>query len=693
MGTYAWNKLRELFEQASALNGEARAAFLEQVRALDATLCIELETLLAASSEAPRGGGIEPSPPSNDAVSPPAAEAAAPARLFEMRSAGVTPANRPSSPAPVFRAQWAGRYLLLRRLGRGGMAEVFLARAHGPGGFERLVAVKRFVADYFGEEELRKRFEREAKVAASLHHPNIVHVYDFEETQGTYLLAMEYVKGRDLATILGADELSRRLPVLAAIHVVLQVAEALDYAFTREVEGADGSRMEVVHRDLSPRNIMIGFDGATKLVDFGIARARGRTALTEVGAIRGTLAYLAPEVAAGSPPSHQSDLFSLFVVLYESIAGEPLFDATHFATLLDQIAKCTLPETKVTALPVDDALKRILLRGLAKDPKHRYGTAAEVVQELDAYLRSRTQESPKQLLLRALQEYFAAARKEEDGANAAALELAKDIPPITLGNTTASRKKTGDAASTPVPRRLPPGFAKIEAPPPARPQPGPSKPEPIPPLEDLGEWKAPLAMKPRGYSANATRRVYPVLLAGLVAVGAIVWRERPRREPAQSSSVTPAPSSAPGGECLVSIESEPPGARVAIAGQGSGQVRTPTTLTVPCGSQVTATLRLDGYETDVFSVTAISEFQVARRRLKGVKPGQVELTLSHDATVMLDDEVLAEVGAGQPFELKLDSGKTYVFRFVNSALGIDFVERITVAPGGRTRKTISLVPH
>lgn len=673
METNAWNKLRELFDKASSLEGEARAAFLAEVRASDPTLCVELETLLAAAQAPVEGTGAAP-----------AIDAPVPARLFELRSAGEVMAPRPPTHAPAFKPQWAGRYLLLRRLGRGGMAEVFLARAHGAGGFERLVAVKRFVADYFGEEELRKRFEREAKVCALLTHPNIVHVYDFEEAQGTYLLAMEYVKGRDLASILESDG-RKRLPVAAAAHVAMQIAEALEYAFTRELEGT-GTPMEVVHRDLSPRNVMIGFDGSTKLVDFGIARARGRTALTEAGAIRGTLAYLAPEVAAGKVPDHRSDIFSLFVVLYESIAGAPLFDATNFAELLDQIANCTLPSIKVPRLTVDDALKTILARGLAKDPERRYQTAGEVVMALDGYLRALSPEPPKQQLQRALQEYFAHARRDEDRANAAALDLAKDVPPISLANPSRA-----SAPEAPTPRRLPPGF-------PTPPDPKQSiafaPPEkPLPPavaMTDDPQWQR--SADPSRFHAPSGR-LWIVFVAAAVAAGAYFWRDRPMRTLADTP-VAKAPAAANVGvECLLSIESDPPGARVALSNEPPGQARTPTTLTVPCGSTIVAMLRLDGYETDRFTVTAVNEFQVIRRKLKGTQPGRIELTLSHDATVMLDGEVLAEVGAGQPFELKVAGGEGYVFRFRNEKLGIDFVDRISVTPGGRTRKTVNLAPR
>lgn len=684
METNAWNQLRALFEKASALEGDARAAFLDQVRASNATLCVELETLLAAAQAPEEGTGARP-----------AVDAPVSARLFELRSAGNLQPPKTTGPAPVFKPQWAGRYLLLRRLGRGGMAEVFLARSHGPGGFERLVAVKRFVADYFGEEELKKRFEREAKVSALLTHPNIVHVYDFEESQGTYLLAMEYVKGRDLASILGTDG-KQGLPVVAAVHVAMQVAEALEYAYTREIEGTD-KRLEVVHRDLSPRNIMIGFDGSTKLVDFGIARARGRTALTEVGAIRGTLAYLAPEVASGSIPDHRSDLFSLFVVLYEAIAGTTLFDATNFADLLDQIATCSLPQPKVSSLDVDDALKALLLRGLAKDPAKRFATAGEVVKALDGYLRSLTQEPPKQLLQRALQEYFSEARRDEDRANTAALELAKDVPPIALANPGRS-----GASEPSAPRRLPPGFPL--PPDPGRPVafPTPQERNERPDRNDRAERKAPLppmpepqwqrSADPSRYQSTGSRWALPLLVGATVAIGAYFWKERPSRSIADAP---PAAAQLPAStaECLLSLETEPPGARVGLSTEPDGHARTPTTLTVPCGSTVVATLRLEGYEFERVTVTAVNEFQVIRRKLKGTQPGHIELVLSHDATVLLNGEALAEVGAGQPFELKVAGGEGYVFRFQNEKLGIDYVDRIFVAPGGRTRKTVNLVPR
>lgn len=263
--------------------------------------------------------------------------------------------------------QRLGKYLLLRPLGRGGMAEVFLAKATGPGNFERVVAVKKILREYADDPKFRAGFETEAKLCSQLSHANIVHLYDFGSFGGEYLLAMEFVHGMNLeqaSAKLGA------LPPEAAIHLVAAVAEGLAYAH---------GRFGIIHRDISPKNIMVSFEGEIKIVDFGIAKAD--SGQTRTGNIRGTVGYLSPEVVAGKPADHRADLFSLSAVLYELLAGTPLFAGELFAVLA-QIREGAGIEEKIRALPVKTSLKKALRKGLATDPDERFSSATEFREAL-----------------------------------------------------------------------------------------------------------------------------------------------------------------------------------------------------------------------------------------------------------------------------------------------------------------------
>ena len=204
------------------------------------------------------------------------------------------------------------------------MAEVFRAKRTGVEGFEKIVAVKRILPHLSENQEFVDMFVHEAKVVAGLTHPNIVQIFDLGRIGHSYYIAMEYVHGRDLRTTENrAREKGLRLPLDLSLRIVSQVCAALDYAHRRRDE--TGRPMQIVHRDVSPPNILISYEGDVKLVDFGIARAATKAPSTERGVLRGKLLYMSPEQAWGRPIDGRSDVFSLGVVLYELVTGAKAF--------------------------------------------------------------------------------------------------------------------------------------------------------------------------------------------------------------------------------------------------------------------------------------------------------------------------------------------------------------------------------
>src|SRR5215831_12045151 len=213
------------------------------------------------------------------------------------------------------------RYDLLRRIAAGGMAEVFLAKASGAHGFEKLLAVKRILPALASDEEFVKRFIQEAKLAVGLSHANIVQVFDFGRFAGSLYIAMEFVDGADLATLLrAADKAKREVPVGTALYVAIEIAKALDYAHRKP---DSHGRAGIVHRDVSPSNVLVSYEGEVKLADFGIATAAA-AADTE-RRIMGKWRYMSPEQTAGQPLGPSSDLFSAGTVFYELFTGKRLF--------------------------------------------------------------------------------------------------------------------------------------------------------------------------------------------------------------------------------------------------------------------------------------------------------------------------------------------------------------------------------
>ncbi len=280
-----------------------------------------------------------------------------------------------------------GKYLLLDKIGDGGMAEIYLAKSLGDSGFEKMLAIKRILPIHTRDPDACRMFEFEAKLCSSLSHPNIVHIYDYIRSSDSFLIIMEFVAGKNIAELLDRlKENGRPLPTECALYIVGEILKALDYAHTRRDDRTD-KLLNIIHRDISPRNIMISYDSIIKLLDFGIAKARDRSRLTQAGLVRGTIRYISPERALGHVEDCRSDLFSVGLVFFELLAGKSLFDGPNQFVMLKSIQSCGTTCQSVDELDVPNELKYILHRALAKDPEQRYPTAAAFHLDLQEYFQ------------------------------------------------------------------------------------------------------------------------------------------------------------------------------------------------------------------------------------------------------------------------------------------------------------------
>jgi serine/threonine protein kinase len=280
-----------------------------------------------------------------------------------------------------------GRYILLDRIGAGGMAEVFRAVMPGVEGFQRTFVVKRILAERAQSPYFVEMFVQEARINALLHHPNIVQVFDFGNVGGTYFLAMEYVRGRDVSEILKRlRSRERTCPVGVAAFTAREVAGALAYAHT--LAAADGTAFKIVHRDISPSNIICLRAGGVKLLDFGIAKALGDAEVEKTGhgLFKGKLSYLAPERIKDLPVDGRGDLFALGAVLWELLAGRKLFRGKSDFQTLKNVAEMEVPPPSSIRPDVPPELDRIVARALAREPAERYATAQAMADELDSVL-------------------------------------------------------------------------------------------------------------------------------------------------------------------------------------------------------------------------------------------------------------------------------------------------------------------
>jgi TonB family protein len=280
-----------------------------------------------------------------------------------------------------------GQYVLIEKIATGGMAEVWKARMRGVEGFQKIVAIKKILPHLSDNQDFIEMFVDEAKLAAQLNHNNIIHIYDLGKIQSSYYIAMEYIDGFDLKTILRrGQERDNPMTVELALFIASKIASALDYAHRKK--DFEEKEMGLVHRDVSPQNVLISQEGDIKLCDFGIAKAASKASHTQAGALKGKLQYMAPEQAWGRNIDRRSDIFSLATVLFELLTGRKLFTGDNELSILEQVREARVQPPSLYNDEVTPEVDKIVLKALQKDPANRYQTAGEMARDLDAVLYS-----------------------------------------------------------------------------------------------------------------------------------------------------------------------------------------------------------------------------------------------------------------------------------------------------------------
>jgi serine/threonine-protein kinase len=433
-----------------------------------------------------------------------------------------------------------GRYSLLGRLAVGGMAEIYLAKELVDGAVEREVVVKVLKPELAQDPDFVLLFRDEARIATQLRHPYIAHVYESGQIAGKHYIAMEWIDGVTLSSHM--KRLRRngeRVPLPIGLRIASDVAEALAYA--HNAKAADGEPLGIVHRDVSPQNIVVSFDGVVKLLDFGVAKAKSRLSTTSTGTVRGKFAYMSPEQCVGTEEvDPRSDIFSLGVVLYELVTGASLFEReTDFATMRAVASGTIKPPNEVDpSLPPE--LSAIVLRSLAVRLVDRYQTARELHEDLQRFLvrRNETVSSAR------VGDYVRSVSAE---SSAGGLKLTTDTE--FLGALPRSR---AEMTPTPILR-------------------DPTRPVPIPAKEPYVEREN------RGFKIGIAELVAAVLMAGLIAW--LVW-------PSGSNPIVKRKPAATG---ALTIETVPAGATARIGERVLG-VTPLERAEVPVGNQ---TLRLE----------------------------------------------------------------------------------------------------
>ncbi len=342
-----------------------------------------------------------------------------------------------------------GRYQLLKKIGSGGMGQVFLARTAGTQGFEKLIVIKRLLPHLAEDEEFRDMFFDEARIAARLNHPNLIQIFDLGEEGGSYFLAMEYVAGEDLRRLdRYASSQGRPVPLGLACRIVADAAAGLDYA--HKARTSQGQPLGLVHRDVSPQNILVGFDGAVKLIDFGVVKALDRLQHTATGILKGKYPYMSPEQASGSVMDHRSDVFSLGIIFWELLTRSRLFKGSSDMITIRLVRECRVRPPSWVNPEVTPDLDALVLRALAEDPNARYPDAAAfrlAIEEL--ILASRLQGSSAHLVAFIASLYGDRIAREADPSTHDLMNHLEELEPASGSSSDSAAPQSRSTPSPP----------------------------------------------------------------------------------------------------------------------------------------------------------------------------------------------------------------------------------------------------
>jgi serine/threonine protein kinase len=315
------------------------------------------------------------------------------------------------------------------------MAELFLARTVGPSGFEKLVVLKKILPKFAGSARFVQQFLEEAKLAASLDHPNIAAAHDIGTVDGVYFFTMEYVHGQDVRSILHRTwKRGEQVPIEHAVQIARAVAGGLQHA--HELRRPDGTSLEIVHRDVSPSNVLVSYDGAVKLVDFGVAKQAQSTYKTRTGALKGKISYMSPEQARGATLDRRSDLFSLGIVLWELVTTQRLFRGENDLATLQMIINRPAPSVRDHRPECPAELERITAKALAVDPGARYQTAQALLSDLEELAREEKLPQSPSALGAMMSKLFAEELASWREARAQGVHWATHVAAVEAGDLT-----------------------------------------------------------------------------------------------------------------------------------------------------------------------------------------------------------------------------------------------------------------
>ncbi len=620
-----------------------------------------------------------------------------------------------------------GRYQLLAKLATGGMAQVYLARQSGPEGFEKLVVLKRILPHLAENAEFVRMFLQEARLSAQLNHPHIAQIYDLGKVGDSYFIAMEYVHGEDVRRVVRqAGREGRTLPVPLACRIVIGACEGLEFAHQKADD--QGRPLGIVHRDVSPQNLLVTFEGGVKLIDFGIAKAADSASHTKTGVLKGKYSYMSPEQAEGRRVDKRSDVFALGIVLYELVTQSRLFKRHSDLATIQAVMACRFKRPSQVNPAVDPDLEAIILKVLTKEREERMPSAGRLQLELEEYLLKRRLPGSSAHLKQLMREVYAERLQTEARLgrpwyeeelppkatpSGESLEfdrpLSKPPPPVPPDDGADATRDSGAGRSTltPVLPRPPESAPKADvvlAPMPRRTSMAAAFPPPLSPTVQAGDLSAVSRVVRRIRSRRVALSAFAVALLVLVSLAALLAVRRGARLPARTpapplSGPSPAKGPAVG---AVRLTSRPPGASVALDGHALGR-KTPALLAdLDPSKEHEIALSLAGYEDDVVTVSvraghttevneklrpsrpelghASASAPHERARPAVARQATLRVTTTPPVTVELDGQARGT----SPLSLEVAPGR-HGLRFLDPGRLLDQHQTVTLAAGQTQR--------
>jgi eukaryotic-like serine/threonine-protein kinase len=336
-----------------------------------------------------------------------------------------------------------GRYRILSELGRGGMSNVFLAVASGPGGVNKLVVLKALLPDLATEGYALSMFMDEARLAAQLNHPNVVQTYEVGTEGDRHVIVMEYLEGQSLsACVRRAAVEGNPIPLALQLRIIINALDGLHYA--HELSGYEGASLQLVHRDISPQNVFVTYDGQVKVLDFGIAKATSASTHTAAGVMKGKIAYMAPEQIVGGAVDRRADLYSVGCMLWAAATGVKLWKDTPDVQIMRRAISGDIPTPQSVNPECDDDLNAIVLKALAREPDDRYATALELQHDLETYVERFGAAAKQREIARCVSTLFADTRAQLK----ALVERQLTLIPTDTSSVSRERPRPGKGSNT-----------------------------------------------------------------------------------------------------------------------------------------------------------------------------------------------------------------------------------------------------